>query len=80
MTRVPRGYAKDHPAADYLQNRQFMAFREEPAAFATRKDFYQQLKTTLETITPLVRFLNEPLVDAQRTDRQAHILSDGILR
>ena len=73
LTRVPRGFAKDHPAADYLQYRQFMAFREEPAAFATRKDFYQLLKSTLETITPMVRFLNEPLVAAERTERKAHI-------
>jgi uncharacterized protein (TIGR02453 family) len=76
LTRVPRGYAKDHPAAHYLHYRQFMAFREDPAPFAIRKDFYQQLKTTLETVAPLVQFLNEPLVDAQRPERQAHILSD----
>ena len=62
LTRVPRGFAKDHPAAAYLQHRQFMAFREEPAAFASSKNFYRQLVWTLETITPLVRFLNEPLV------------------
>jgi uncharacterized protein (TIGR02453 family) len=77
LTRVPRGFAKDHPAADYLQFRQFMAFREEDAAFATRKDFYQQLKATLETITPLVRFLNEPLVAAERPDRKSHIFDDA---
>ena len=62
MTRVPRGFAKDHPAAEYLRHRQFMGYREEAAAFATRNDFYKQLRTTLETIAPLVRFLNEPLV------------------
>jgi uncharacterized protein (TIGR02453 family) len=62
LTRVPRGFAKDHPAADYLQYRQFMAFREEPPEFATSKQFYAQLRSTLETITPLVRFLNEPLI------------------
>jgi uncharacterized protein (TIGR02453 family) len=62
LTRVPRGFAKDHPAAEYLQHRQFMGFREEPAALATSKDFYKQLVWTLETITPLVRFLNEPLI------------------
>jgi uncharacterized protein (TIGR02453 family) len=76
LTRVPRGYAKDHPAAHYLQYRQFMAFREEAAAFATRKDFYTQLKDTLATITPLVRFLNEPLVASQQTDRRAHIFEE----
>lgn len=63
MTRVPRGYAKDHPAAAYLQHRQFVAFREEPAALAHASDFYKQLRSTLETIAPLVRFLNEPLIE-----------------
>ena len=53
-----------------------MGYREEAAAFATRKDFYKQLRGTLETIVPLVRFLNEPLVAAQRTDRRAHVF-DG---
>lgn len=64
MTRLPRGFAKDHPAAAYLHYKQFMAFREEPAAFATSKDFYKQLRDTLQTVMPLVRFLNEPLVEA----------------
>ncbi len=77
MTRVPRGFAKDHPAAGYLQYRQFMGFREEPAAFATTKDFYKQLRNTLETITPLVRFLNEPLVASLKTERRAHILEES---
>jgi uncharacterized protein (TIGR02453 family) len=62
LTRVPRGFAKDHPAAGYLQHRQFMAFREEAATFATQKNFYVQLRDTFETIAPLVRFLNEPLM------------------
>ena len=79
MTRVPRGFAKDHPAAGYLQYRQFMGFREEPAAFATKKGFYKQLRNTLETITPLVRFLNEPLVASQKTDRRAHVFEDDEL-
>jgi uncharacterized protein (TIGR02453 family) len=76
MTRVPRGFAKDHPAAAYLVHRQFMAFREESASFATQKNFYVQLRDTFETIVPLVRFLNEPLIEAQRPDRQAHVEFD----
>ena len=76
LTRVPRGFAKDHPAAAYLRHRQFMGFREEAAAFATRKDFYQQLRNTFETITPLVRFLNEPLVASLKTERRAHVFEE----
>jgi uncharacterized protein (TIGR02453 family) len=79
LTRVPRGFAKDHPAAAYLRYRQFMAFREDPAAFATRKDFYKQLRNTLETITPLVRFLNEPLVASLKTERRAHVFEEAEL-
>jgi uncharacterized protein (TIGR02453 family) len=76
LTRVPRGYAKDHPAAHYLQFRQFLGFREEAAGFATRPDFYKQLVTTFKTLTPLVRFLNEPILEMRRTEKRAHILSE----
>jgi uncharacterized protein (TIGR02453 family) len=76
MTRVPRGFAKDHPAADYLQCRQFMAFREEEAAFAHSRDFYKQLLWTFETIMPLLRFLNEPIVASLHTARKAHVFDE----
>jgi len=76
MTRVPRGFAKDHPAADYLQYRQFMGCREEAAALATQKDFYRQLRSTFETIAPLVHFLNEPLLAALKPERRAHVFGN----
>jgi uncharacterized protein (TIGR02453 family) len=63
LTRVPRGFAKDHPAATFLVHRQFMGIREEAAAFALRRDFYQQLLDTFAAFVPLCRFLNEPLLN-----------------
>jgi len=78
MTRVPRGFAKDHPAAAYLMHRQFLGFREDPAAIAASPAFYKQLRDTLKTIVPLVTFLNEPLLEAQRPERQATILTDAL--
>jgi uncharacterized protein (TIGR02453 family) len=63
LTRVPRGYAVDHPAADYLKHRQFLAGRELPAAIAADDDFYPTLLTTFKAIVPLVAFLNAPLVN-----------------
>lgn len=62
LSRVPRGFAKDHPAANYLQFKQFLGAREEPADFATRPDFYKQLLATFTELVPLCRFLNAPLV------------------
>ena len=78
LTRVPRGFAKDHPAAHYLQHRQFMAFREEPAALATSKDFYKQLRDTFRAIAPLVDFLNEPLIASQQPERRAHMFEESL--
>jgi uncharacterized protein (TIGR02453 family) len=61
LTRVPRGFAKDDPAADYLKHRRFVAGREFPASLATSEEFYPTLLRTFRALMPLVRFLNEPL-------------------
>ena len=63
LTRVPRGFAKDHPAADLLVFRQFMGIREEAGEFALGRDFYKQLLETFKAFVPLCRFLNEPLLN-----------------
>jgi uncharacterized protein (TIGR02453 family) len=63
LTRVPRGFAKDHPAAHLLTFKQFMGIREEACNFATRADFYEQLLATFKAFVPLCRFLNEPLLN-----------------
>jgi uncharacterized protein (TIGR02453 family) len=72
-SRVPRGFARDHPASHYLQHKQLLGAREEPAAFATRPDFYRQLLGTFRAIVPLCMFINEPLVDRLKFDRRPHV-------
>ena len=61
LTRVPRGYATDHPAADYLRYKQFLAGREYPAEFACSPGFYAELLKVFRAVLPVVRFLNTPL-------------------
>ena len=61
LTRVPRGYPADHPAAELLRHKQFLAGRELPAEIATSDAFYPELLATFKAIVPLIRFLNEPL-------------------
>jgi uncharacterized protein (TIGR02453 family) len=65
LQRVPRGFRRDHEAADYLKHRQFLASRELPAEFATSPRFYAGLVDTFRRIAPLVAFLNEPLAPEQ---------------
>jgi uncharacterized protein (TIGR02453 family) len=62
LARVPRGFARDHPAAEYLQFRTFLAGREFEPALATSARFYPTLVGTFRAVMPLVRFLNEALV------------------
>jgi uncharacterized protein (TIGR02453 family) len=76
LTRVPRGFDQHHKAARYLMHKQFMAFREEPGTFATSKDFYKNLLATFRTLSPMVKFLNEPLIAAESPSRKAHLLLD----
>ena len=65
LTRVPRGYLTDHPAAQYLRFRQFLAGREFEADFATTARFYPELLKIFRAVAPLVRFLNKPLLQSR---------------
>jgi len=62
LTRVPRGFAKDHPAAEYLKFKHFIAGADLPPALATSPAFYKTVLTVFRHITPLARFLNTPLL------------------
>jgi uncharacterized protein (TIGR02453 family) len=61
MTRVPRGYPSDHPAASFLKYRQFYGGAEFPASLAHSREFYPTLLATFKALMPLVRFLNTAL-------------------
>ena len=63
LTRVPRGYRADDPAAAYLKHRQFYGGAEFPASLAYSQEFYPTLIATFQALMPLVRFLNEPLTE-----------------
>ena len=61
LRRVPSGFAKDHPAAEYLKLKQLLAGCERPASFATGPRVYSALLRLFERLAPLIAFLNEPL-------------------
>lgn len=71
LSRVPRGFTKDHPAAEYLKYYRFVAGREFPPTLATTADFYPTLVRTFRALMPLVRFLNEPLIEVPNYERLA---------
>jgi uncharacterized protein (TIGR02453 family) len=68
LTRVPRGYLKDHPAADDLRRKQFIGGREYPAEFAASPRFYPELLSVFRGIAPLVGFLNTAILSEGATE------------
>ena len=72
LSRVPRGFAADHSAAAYLKHKQFLAGRTLPPEEASAPTFYKTLVQTFETMLPLIRFLNEPVVRMQRARSRLH--------
>lgn len=62
LKRVPRGFPADHPAAEYLRMKQFLGLRPFPSDLAISPRLYPTLIKVFSVVAPLVRFLNEPLL------------------
>ena len=62
LQRVPRGFPSDHPAAQYLKLKQYLAGCMYPANLATRPAFYSTVVKLFRQLSPFVSFLNEPLL------------------
>ncbi len=78
LSRIPRGFSEEHPAAEYLKYKQYVAGRTLPPEQATAPRFYKTVVDTFETMTPLIRYLNEPLLRMQRS--KAFVLDEGSRR
>jgi len=62
LQRVPLGFPRDHPAAEYLKLRQFLAWCERPVTLATSARFYPTLIQLFKHLYPFIRFVNEPIL------------------
>ena len=80
LTRVPRGYPADHPAADYLRYKQFLAGREFEASLAISPRFYPEVLKVFRAVAPLVRFLNTALRGAAAEPTQSARQTGGAPR
>jgi uncharacterized protein (TIGR02453 family) len=62
LSRVPKGYASDHPAADILRMKQYLLYVELPPDLATTPALYTEVVKHFRAMTPFVGFLNTPLL------------------
>lgn len=61
LSRMPRGYAADHPAASYLKCKSFIASQPLPDERLTDADAAEGVADAFRASIPLVRFLNRSL-------------------
>jgi uncharacterized protein (TIGR02453 family) len=62
LTRVPKGYACDHPASDILRMKQYLLYVELPPDLATTPALFTEVVKHFRAMTPFVELLNTPLL------------------
>ena len=61
LSRVPKGYEPDNPAAEYLKLKSFVAISFFNDAGLTSKDLVKKTVAAFEALQPLIEFLNESM-------------------
>lgn len=63
LSRVPKGYEADNPAAEYLKLKSFIASITLPDAALTGKDLVKTTCASFEALKPLIYFINQAIAD-----------------
>jgi uncharacterized protein (TIGR02453 family) len=61
LSRVPKGYGPDNPAADYLRMKSYIAMVEQKDAGLTSKDLVKKTVAAFEALQPVIQFINNSL-------------------
>jgi uncharacterized protein (TIGR02453 family) len=69
LTRVPKGFDPDHPAADLIKYKHYLLDARLDPKLATTPKLLTELVKRIEAMTPFVEFLNRPLI-ARQTKRK----------
>jgi len=69
LTRVPKGFTKDHPAEDLLRFKQFLLYVELPADIAVTPELFMEVQKRFRAMAPFMDFLNAPLARAVKVPR-----------
>jgi uncharacterized protein (TIGR02453 family) len=65
LSRVPQGFEKDNPAADYLKLKSWIAMQSVKDAELTVKDLLKKTLVAFETLQPMIEFINRSLDNAE---------------
>lgn len=62
LSRVPKGYEPDNPAAEYLRLKSYIAMIKISDADLTSKNMVKKTVTAFEVLQPLIEFINKSVV------------------
>jgi len=66
LTRAPKGFPAEHPAADLIRAKQWLFWATLDPALATTPRLLGEIVSRFRAMTPAVDFLNAPLLQARR--------------
>ena len=61
LSKVPQGFEKDSPAADYIKMKSFIAMKSFSEKDMLSKDLIRQTITAFESLYPVIQFINRAL-------------------
>jgi uncharacterized protein (TIGR02453 family) len=61
LTRVPKGFDCEHPAADLIKHKDWLLSAEMEPTIATTAAVYKEILSRFRVIVPFVEFFNQPL-------------------
>ncbi|OQP49322.1 TIGR02453 family protein [Niastella yeongjuensis] len=65
LSRVPQGFEKDNPAAEYLKLKSWIAMQSVKDTELTVKDLVKKTLVAFETLQPMIQFINRSLDSAE---------------
>jgi uncharacterized protein (TIGR02453 family) len=68
LSRVPKGFPREHAAADLLRYKQWLVWAMLDPKLATTPKLLPEVRQRFEAMMPLLEFLNRPLVGAKRRE------------
>lgn len=66
LSRVPKGFAKDHPAEDLIRMRQWFLESTLDGGVVSSKRMLPEIMNRFRAATPMLEFLNQPFVQERK--------------
>jgi uncharacterized protein (TIGR02453 family) len=70
LQRIPKGFDAAHPAADLIKKKDWILDVSLDASLATSSKLYSEVAERFRAVTPLIEFLNRPLI-AKKPSRKS---------